>query len=319
MKVFLTERIHPEAVSLLEQRARVIQGSSVEPEVMIREAQGCQGLLVRTANVSAEILKSLPDLKVVAKHGVGVDNIDLIAATKLGIQVLNSPFSNLNAVAEHALALTLALSKRLVLMDRVTRSGDFIRRDQYVNLELSEKTMGLVGLGKIASLLARKVTGLGMSVLAHDPYVKDEAAAALGAKLVTLDDLLSQSDFVSLHVPALESTRHLINETNLGQMKKTAFLINVARGPIVDEGALVRALNQGLIAGAALDVFDPEPPKPNNPLFAMDNVVLSPHNAALTDKALRAMAMDSAQGLIDFLSGGKPLYPVNSIEPKNHA
>ncbi len=310
-KVYLTENIHKDAVAYLSENFEVVQGVSKDPADIIAAAQGCEAVLIRSAEITEEIMDKVPTLKVIAKHGIGVDNINIPAATARGMLIVNAPHSNINAVAEHAVALIYSAAKHMVLLDKITREGGFAKRNQYVNLELSGKTVGFVGLGKIAKLTAKKLTAMDVNMIAYDPYANADDAKALGVTLVSLDEVLTSSDFVSLHTPLMDATHKMINKETLGKMKKSAWLINVARGPIVDEVALVEALKEGVIAGAALDVFDPEPPKADCPLFELDNVIVSPHNAALTDNALLAMAMDSATGITDYLLGRKPQFPVN--------
>jgi len=309
-KIFLTEQIHADAVAHLKKSLEVVQGTSVEPDDIVLQAQECEGILVRSAKITAAMMDRLPNLKVIAKHGIGIDNIDVEGAVKKGIMVVNAPFSNLNAVAEHSLALLLALSKNLVHLDKETRNGGFLFRTQYTNIELQGKTLGLVGFGRIARMLAKKVSGFEMQVLASDPYADVEEAKQLGVMLVSREDLIKQSDFISIHVPLMPQTEKMVNREFLRQMKATAYLVNASRGAVVDEQALVEAIQKSEIAGAGLDVFEPEPPKTDNPLFKCRNVIISPHNAALTDNALRTMAMDSSQGIIDYLSGHTPQYLV---------
>lgn len=311
-KVFLTEKIHKDAVAFLQEHAEVVQGESTDAAYIVEHAAECDAILVRSARITGEMMAQLPNLKVAAKHGIGVDNIDVAAATEKGILVVNAPFSNLNAVAEHSLMLILALAKHTVLMDKKTREGSFAYRNSLPNLELKGKTLGLLGFGRIARMLAEKVSGLGMRVLASDPYGDPALAKELNTELVEQDVLIAESDFISIHVPLMDSTNKMVNAEFLGKMKKTACIVNASRGPVVDEDALCEALKNGVIAGAGLDVFDPEPPKNDNPLFAMDNVILSPHNAALTEEALLAMAMDSSTGIIDYLEGRRPEFPVNA-------
>lgn len=311
MRVYLTEAIHPDAVAFLRAHGEVVQGEGTDAASIIRGAAGCDAILVRVAEITGEVMAGLPALRAVAKHGVGVDNIDLAAATARGILVLNAPTSNINAVAEHGLALVLALAKNLVRLDGATRREGFARRSQFTNMELSGRVLGLVGFGKIARLMAQKAGALGMELTACDPFAAAADAAALGVRLLPLDELLASADFVSLHTPLTPQTHHLIDAAALAKMKPSAHLINVARGPIVDEAALCAALEGGVIAGAGLDVFDPEPPAAGSPLLALENVVVSPHNAALTDRALLAMAMDSAAGIVDYLEGRAPSFPVN--------
>lgn len=311
MKVYLTEKIHPDAVAFLQAHGEVVQGEQTDPAYIIEHAAGCDAILIRSAVISEEIMAALPELKAVAKHGIGVDNIDIPAATARNILVLNAPFSNLNAVAEHAVMLIFAAAKNTVFMDRKLREGDFKIRSAKNNMELQGRTLGLLGFGRIARMVAAKAQGLGMKVIAYDAYPNPEAAKELNVRMVSVEELQKESDFISVHVPLLDSTKKMVNAAFLSGMKDSAVLVNTSRGPVVDEEALYQALKDGVIAGAGLDVFDPEPPMADNPLYALDNVTVSPHNAALTGEALLAMAMDSATGIVDYLEGRNPQFPVN--------
>ena len=308
-KVFISEPVHQDAVQLLQSRFEVVQGSG--PDHVVQEAAGCVGMLVRVAHVDAAVMDALPRLRVIAKHGIGVDTIDVEAATARGIQVVNAPFANIHAVAEHTAALILALLKDLVGLDRATRTGNFAVRSKCEVRELRGKTVGLVGYGRIARLVHSKLSGFDARFLAYDPYMTQEQADPFGIRLVPLEELLAQSDIVTLHTPLSESTYHLMNAQTLACMKSDAVLINASRGGVVDPKALYDALASHRIAGAALDVFEPEPPDPNDPLWALDNLVVTPHTAALSDAAMRAMGMDSAQGILDTLTGAAPRFPVN--------
>lgn len=308
-KVFVSEPIHQDAVHLLGSHFQVIQGSG--PDHVTQEGAGCAGMLVRVARVDAAVMDALPQLRVIAKHGIGVDNIDVEAATARGIQVVNAPTANIHAVAEHTAALILALLKDLVVLDRATRAGNFAIRGKCLVKELRNKTVGLVGYGRIARLVHQKLSGFDARFIAYDPYMTQEQASGFGTELLPLETLLSQSDIVTLHTPLSEDTYHLINSQTLACMKPDAVLINASRGGVVDPEALYRALSAHKIAGAALDVFEPEPPEPDSPLWALDNLIVTPHTAALSDAAMKAMGMDSAQGILDVLTGGTPRYPVN--------
>lgn len=310
-KVFLTEQIHDDAVTYLKECFQVVQGTSTETAEIIRQAQGCAGILIRSAKITAEVMDAIPTLKVIAKHGMGVDNIDVTHATEKGIQVVNAPYSNMNAVAEHIVTLLLALSKRIVRMDKLTRQGQFTQRNTYKTTELKDATVGIIGLGKISRLVVKKLSGFEMHIIASDPFVKQKDVGDLPVTMVSADEVYRTADFVIVHTSLLPSTFHLVGAQQFRMMKPTAYLINAARGPIIDEAALVEALDAGEIAGAGLDVFEQEPPAQDNPLFAMDNVIVSPHNAALSDGALRAMAMDSALGITEYLTGKPVTYPVN--------
>lgn len=310
-KVFLTERIHEDAVAYLQENFEVVQGTSTEADEIIRQAQGCSAILIRSAKITAEIMDAIPTLKVVAKHGMGVDNIDVEHATKKGILVVNAPFSNLNAVAEHIVMLLIGLSKRVVRMDKLLRAGQYAQRNTYKTIELKGSTVGIIGMGKISRLVVKKLAGFEMNMIASDPYVTQEDVADLPVTMVSAEEVYTQSDFVIIHTSLFPSTYHLVGAEQFKMMKPTAYMINAARGAVIDEAAMIRALQSGEIAGAGLDVFEQEPPEADNPLFAMEQVVLSPHNAALSDGALRAMAMDSAQGVMEYLTGQPVTYPVN--------
>ncbi len=310
-KVFLTENIHPDAVAFLQENFEVVQGTSTQSSEIIRQAQGCAAILIRSAKITAEIMDAIPTLKVVAKHGMGVDNIAVEHATEKGILVVNAPYSNLNAVAEHIVMLLLALSKRTVWMDKLTRAGGFKERNTYKTIELRGATVGIIGLGKISRLVVKKLSGFEMNILTSDPYVKQDDVGDLPVTMVPPEEVYAKSDFVIVHTSLFPSTFHLVGAEQFRAMKPTAFIINAARGPVIDEAAMIEALHSGEIAGAGLDVFEQEPPAEDNPLFTMDNVILSPHNAALSDGALRAMAMDSAQGITEYLTGKPVTYPVN--------
>ena len=308
-KVYVSEPIHERGYAILEKDLEVVRGNDLSR--ISEEAKGCSAILVRSAVVTAEIMDAVPTLRVIAKHGMGVDNIDVKHATEKGILVVNAPLSNLNSVAEHIVMLVLSLAKRTPLMDCLTKSGEFKKRTAYVNRELKGATLGMIGFGRIPRLTARRLGGFDMRLIAYDPFLPADAGKEFGVTMVSEDEVLAQSDFVVVHTQLNESTRHLMNGEKFSKMKPDAYFINACRGPVVDTQALVSALKSGKIAGAGLDVFDPEPPMPGDPLFAMDNVVLSPHNAALTDGALVRMAEDSAQGIADYLNGLRPAYPVN--------
>lgn len=310
-KVFLTERIHDDAVAYLKENFEVVQGTSVESAEIIRQAQGCSAILIRSAKITAEIMDAIPTLKVVAKHGMGVDNIDVEYATQKGILVVNAPFSNLNAVAEHIVMLLVGLSKRVVRMDKLLRAGQYAQRNTYKTIELKGSTVGIIGMGKISRLVVKKLAGFEMNMIASDPYVKQEDVADLPVTMVSSEEVYTKSDFVIVHTSLFPSTYHLVGAEQFKMMKPTAYIINAARGPVIDEEAMIEALNAGEIAGAGLDVFEQEPPAVDNPLFAMDNTIVSPHNAALSDGALRAMAMDSSMGITEYLTGKPVTYPVN--------
>lgn len=312
-RVYIPQAVDDAAVRFLNgQGYQIHQGDGLDREQILKDLCQSDAILLRTITLDADLLQAAAGrLKVIAKHGVGVDNIDLVAARRWGIRVTNAPLSNAGAVAEHALAMILALAKNLVVCDQAfRRSGDFNLRYSWRNADLATKTIGIIGFGRIGRLLARKASlGLDMRVIAFDSVWSDDAPAYV-LRAGSLDELLEESDYISIHVPLTDSTRHMINRCSFGKMKKTACFINVARGELVAEQDLVEALRSGQIAGAGLDVFETEPTGPELAFLKMNSVVLSPHNAAFTDHALQRMAMDAAQGIHEVLSGRQPTWPI---------
>lgn len=313
-KVFVTEPIHEDGMKLLQSEVEVTVGSATDETTIIIEAAGCDAMLIRSASITENIIKSIPTLKVVAKHGIGVDNIDGKAATQSGVVVVNAPESNINSVAEHGFAMMLALSKNLLVMDKNTRGGDWASRNRVVLTEMKGKNIGMIGLGRISKLLIKKLHALDVNILGYDPYVDQSVADEIGVKLVSsINDIFVESDFVSIHIPLTEETKGLVGTEKLNMMKESAYLVNVSRGGIVDENALYQALKNNVIRGAAFDVFEQEPADSENPLFQLDNIIVSPHNAALTSEALSAMATHAAQGILDVLNNKEPKYQVKFV------
>jgi D-3-phosphoglycerate dehydrogenase len=291
-------------------------GSGISIETLKEEVQDCHAILARMASFPREVLEAGKLLKVISRHGVGTDNVDVEAATELGIYVTNAPQSNATSVAEHTIGLIIASARNLVRCDNAMRQGNFEIRNRIPGTDIGGKILGLIGLGRIGKLVARKATlGLDMKVIGYDPYV-DSPAAPEVEFVDSIEDLMQQADFVSLHLPSNESTIGLIDKNKLMMMKPAAYLINVARGGIVKEDDLAEILSQGRIAGAALDVFTEEPPDPSNPLLKLDNITVTPHNAALTRECMDRMAVHAAQGIDEVLSGKTPTWPVNSPETK---
>jgi len=314
-KILITEEIVEIGMQYLdEQGYEVKMASGSEKNILIDEVRDCDAILVRTAKIGREILEAGENLKVVAKHGVGLDNIDVEAATSLGIVVTNCPFSNKNSVAEHTIGLLLDLAKNTLIVDKGLRNGFYGIRDKVNGVELDGKVLGLIGLGSIGSLVAKKAyRGFDMKVVAYDPFVKQEDVINEVELIDNWDSVFESADFISLHLPSTESTKGIIGAREFSLMKESAFFINAARGEVVDEKALVEALKKGLIAGAGLDVFDKEPPKKDNPIFEIGNVVVTPHCAALTKEARERMALHAAMGIDEVLSGKIVSWAVNNI------
>ncbi len=262
---------------------------------------------------TAEVMDLAPDLLVIGRPGIGLDNIDLAAATERGIAVVHTPDGPTEPVAEMVLGFLIMLAHKLPQADRHLRRHGFPGRYTLLGQDLVGKTLGLVGLGRIGGRVAGMCrAALGMRVLAYDPYVDPERARALGAELMDdLHTLLAQADFVSVHVPLTPETRGLVGSAELAAMKPTAYLINTSRGPVVDEKALVQALREGRIAGAALDVFDPEPPSPDNPLFELENVIVTPHIGSYTEEGVWRMSMGAVEQVLQVLRGERPAHLAN--------
>ena len=310
-RILVTEQIAEEGLAALRAAADVDLKTGLDKATLLEILPGYDALVVRSGTkVTAEVLAAGTRLRVVGRAGTGVDNIDVDAATQQGIMVVNAPASNSVAVAELTIGLILALARRLPQSHGSLVSGKW-ERNRFMGFEVRGKTLGLVGLGRIGAEVARRARGLEMTVLAYDPVVSTDRAAQIGVTLTTLDDLLAQSDFVSLHIPLIDATRNLIDAERLAQMRPTAYLINAARGGIVDEAALADALDRHLIAGAALDVFEREPPL-GNPLVGHPQVVLTPHLGASTLEAQALTGVDVAEGVLSALAGGTPHYAVNA-------
>lgn len=311
-RVLIADPIHEDGRTLLEADGAlsVDVETGLDEAALIAKIPAYDALIVRSkTRVTAPVIAAAPSLKVVGRAGIGIDNIDVPAATERGIVVFNTPDANATTTAELTIAHLLSLSRHLPQADRSVRSGAWTPT-RYVGAELSGKTLGVIGFGTIGRLVAERGAGLNMRVVAYDPFVAPEVMAAASAEPRELDELLASADYVTLHCPLIEKTRHLIDSRRIAAMKPGARLINCARGGLVDEDALVDALKSGQLAGAALDVYAKEPPK-ESPLFALDNVVLTPHLGASTEEAQQAVSVRIAQDIADFLKTGAAETAVN--------
>lgn len=306
-----------EALSILEKRAswRVIPSPPQPGQIAAMAAEdGVNGIIVRQGRIGREELKASPNLRIVVKHGVGVDNIDLEAATKLGIPVCITPHANYRSVAEHALALMFALSRNLTLHDRRMRAGVWNKMaDQ--GLDLSGKCLGIIGVGRIGKRLAELVLPLEMEVLGYDSFLPADQFPAHIHRVERLECLLRRADFVSIHCPKTPATDKLVGDEEFGLMKETAVLINTARGGIVVEAALIRSLEKGVIGGAGLDCFETEPLPEDSPLLRLDGrLIMTPHVGGVTRESLARMGSDAVDTLLNFLDG-KNLSPEVVVNP----
>jgi|Deesub1362A_J573_1020465.scaffolds.fasta_scaffold00450_17 D-3-phosphoglycerate dehydrogenase len=310
-RVLLPQPIEGEALKLL-QGAGCLPVEAPDPSVeAVRPLLGdVEAVILRTGlKLTRELIEHAGKLCIIARTGGGLDNVDVKAATEQDIVVTSNVGVNTGSVVEHALALMLALAKHLFLMDRSVRGGDFSVRYQNLPRDLRGKTLGLMGFGRIGSALAEVCHGsFGMKILAHDPLLPSHLRECYASWVTFVDrkTLFQQSDVVSIHVPLSEQTRHCVGREELGWMKRDAILINTARGAVLDEEALVDALREGRIAGAGLDVFEEEPLSPDSPLLGLENVIVTPHCAALTRECVVRMAVEAAQCVVDLFQGRRP-------------
>lgn len=297
------------------------QVDSIDGELFLAECETAEdvteatrdadGVLNRVAPVTAQVIEQMARCKVIARYGIGVDNVDVEAATRKGVVVANVPGYCMEEVSDQALALMLSAWRKVVSHDKAVRKGawDISFRDPVYRLK--GRTLGLLGLGAIARRLVEKVAGFGFRIIAHDPYVYAEVAGELGVELVDLDTLFRESDLLSLHAPATPETRHIVNEERLGQMKETTVLVNTSRGPLIDEVALIEALKAKRIAAAALDVYEQEPPDTSSELFQLDNVIVTDHAAWYSEDSLAELQRRTAAAVCAVLTRKRPESPVN--------
>ncbi len=311
-RILVTEKISAEGLAALQQGgAQVDVTLDLDKDALLQTVPAYDALVVRSATkVSAEVIAAGTNLRVIGRAGSGVDNIDVDAATERGIVVVNAPASNNVAVAELTIGLMLSLARQIPVAHASVQAGKW-ERNKFMGWEVRDKTLGLVGLGRIGSEVARRARGMEMHVLAFDPVVSFDRAAQLGVEFVTMDELLARSDIISLHVPLVDGTRNLFNADTLAKMKAGSYLINASRGGIVDEAALVAALDAGHLAGAALDVFAKEPPV-DNPVVGHPRIITTPHLGASTSEAQAQTGTDVAEGVLAALAGGTPRYAVNA-------
>ena len=322
-KILVVEHIHPAGEALLAQKAQLVFPEPQNAAGILVEIGACDGMVVRNTKITRQIMEAAPRLSVIGRHGVGYDTVDIAGATDLCIPVVYTPAANTESVAEIAIGFILGLGRKIyrahvamqseeLLSDDVTLSVMAQRRG-LVNFDLLGKTLGVVGVGRIGSSVSRKmIAAFNMKVLGYDPYVDAATLGGYGVqKMDTLEEMLPQCDFVTLHCPGGAATRHMVNARTLALMKPGAYLINTARGSVVDGEALAQAARSGQIAGAAVDVYDPEPPRAGNPLLHMENVLVTPHFCAMTEESLYNMGTMVAQGVLDVLEGKRPQYMVN--------
>lgn len=312
--VLVAEKLGAAGLEMLKEHANVDCSYDLTPEQLYEKVAVSDALIVRSATkVTRQVFEaSKGRLKVVGRAGVGVDNVDLAAATEYGCLVVNAPTANTVAAAEHGIATMCALARNVAQADASMKQGKW-ERSKFVGVSLVDKTLAIMGFGKVGGEVARRARGLGMKVVAYDPYASAEKAAAVGVTLVSLDEALAMGDFFSLHMPLTPGTKNMFNDAAFAKMKKGARLMNVARGGVIDDDALARALDAGIVAAAALDVFEEEPPKfEGHPLIGRANVVCTPHLGASTTEAQEGVSTEVAEAVVDALQGKLASTAVNA-------
>jgi D-3-phosphoglycerate dehydrogenase len=311
-KVLVADKLSDKGLEPLRQCAEVDVKTGLKPEELKAIIGQYDALLVRSqTQVTADIIDAASNLQVIGRAGVGVDNIDMEAATRRGVIVVNAPTGNTVSAAEHSVALMLSLARHIPAANASLKAGEW-RRSEFMGTEVNGKTLGIVGLGNIGSEVARRARAFGMRLIAFDPFVSVDRAQNLQVELVTLEDLIKEADFITLHVPMTAQTKMLIGAKELAVMKPTARIINAARGGLVDEEALATAIKEGKLAGAAVDVYPKEPPPPDNPLFGLEKAVVTPHLGASTSEAQALAASDVVAQVIDIFNGKPARYAVNA-------
>jgi len=302
--VLVLGKIHQAGIDRLAAANCTITELPDHPPDLVSRTTDADAIIVRMTRIGAAVIEAAPRLRIVARHGVGYEAVDVAALTGRGIPLALVGDVNSGAVAEHTLALMLALAKRLVAYDRATRDGNFAIRDTFSARELAGKTVLVVGFGRIGREVAKRCACFGMTVIAADPFVEPSVAEEAGcAHVVDFRDALDRADYVTVHVPKVPGGDYLIGAPEIAAMKPEAAVLNLARGGVVDEAAVREALVAGRLRGAALDVFEDEPPQPDNPLFALDSVVVSPHCAAFTEECARRMALACAENVLAAFDG----------------
>ncbi len=305
--ILVPDNVHQEAIDILQTNAdiRVSAPGKLERAALLEAVVDADAMIIRSGvTADAELINSAPQLKAIARAGVGVDNVDLAAATAQGVVVMNTPGGNTISTAEHSIGLMLALSRHIPQGHQSLAEGRWERK-AFTGVELKGKTLGIIGLGRIGQAIAARAQAFEMNVIAHDPYLPPEVAAAMNAPLLALNEVYASSDYLSLHTLVTDETRAMINAESIARMKRGIRIINAARGALINAADLAAALQSGQVAGAALDVFEQEPPPADHPLIGLPNVVHTPHLAASTSDAQITVAVEAAGLVIDYLLEGK--------------
>jgi D-3-phosphoglycerate dehydrogenase / 2-oxoglutarate reductase len=309
-KVLIADQINEKGIDELDGIAEVVSNFTISKEELLDVIKDFDAIIVRSrTKVTREVIEASKKLKVIARAGVGVDNVDVQAATERGVMVINAPESTSITVAEHTMGLILALSRKIAIADSSVKQGKW-EKSRFMGIELNCKTLGVIGMGRIGSQVVTRSKAFGMETLVYDPYITKKTALELGVTVVDLETLIKKSDVMTIHVPLTNETKHLISKEQFEMMKENAFIINCARGGIINEDDLYEALSTNKIRGAGLDVFENEPPK-DSPLLSLDNIVLTPHIAASTSEAQRDAAIIVANEIKNVFKGQAPKNVIN--------
>ena len=312
-KILVSDKLSDRGLAILKAAKGVETDvrTGLKPEELVAIIGGYDGLIVRSATkVTPQVIEAATRLKAIGRAGIGVDNVDLPSATKKGIVVMNTPSGNSVTTAEHAIAMMFAICRKIPQATASTRAGKW-EKGKLTGTELCNKILGVIGVGNIGRIVADRALGLKMRVIGYDPFLSQDAAQKIGVELVDLPELYRRSDVITIHVPLTDKTRHLINKESFRQMKKGVYLINCARGGLVDEADLAQAIREGVVAGAALDVFEQEPPPDDHPLLKMDQVIFTPHLGAATEEAQENVAVEVAELMAEFFTNGTVRNAVN--------
>lgn len=312
MKVLVSDKLSEQGIEILKKAGDIDINvkTGLTAEQLIAEIPKYDGLIIRSGTkVTANIIEAAKNLKVIGRAGIGVDNVDVDAASRKGIVVMNTPEGNIITTAEHAIAMMLSLARKIPQANASVKGKKWERG--FMGIEVYNKTLGIIGLGRIGSIVASRAKGLSMNVIASDPFISKERASNLGVEVVELSELFRRSDFISIHTPKTSETTYLIGEKEFAMMKKGVRIVNCARGGIINEKALYKAIKEKIVGGAALDVFEKEPVSPDNPLLELDEVICTPHLGASTDEAQENVAIDVAEQIVDFFKKGQIRNAVN--------
>jgi D-3-phosphoglycerate dehydrogenase len=310
IRVLIADKINEDGINELKEVAEVIVQTDITGDELINSIKDFDAIVVRSrTRITPEVIENASKLKIIARAGVGVDNVDVEAATEKGIMVVNAPESASVTVAELTIGLILSLARKISIADKSVKEGRW-EKNKFMGMELAGKTLGIIGMGRIGTQVAIRCKAFAMNILVYDPYLPPNTASKMNVNVVDLESLLKNADIITIHVPLTSKTRHLISKDELNLMKENAFIINCARGGIINENDLYNALSEGKIGGAALDVFEKEPPK-DSPLLELDNLVATPHIGASTEDAQRGAALIVAKEIKRFFKGEIPQNVIN--------